>query len=88
VPQSDLDTPSDGARGKRAGQPPVLPQEIRQRIYDDHLAGKSLSQIARDLDCEGVATAKGGKWHPYTVSQVIESVKLDQELAAIAAREF
>jgi DNA invertase Pin-like site-specific DNA recombinase len=75
------------AQGKRAGQPPILPQDIRMRIWDDHVAGKSLSQIARDLDSEGIATAKGGKWHPYTVSQVVDSVKLDAELAAIAARE-
>jgi DNA invertase Pin-like site-specific DNA recombinase len=74
------------SQGKRAGQPPVLSQEIRQRIYDDHVAGKSLSQTARDLDSEGIPTAKGGKWHPYTVSQVIDSVKLDAELAALADR--
>lgn len=73
------------AQGKRAGQAPILPQRIRMRIYHAHAAGVSLSQIARDLDAEGVATAKGGKWHPYTVSQVIESVKLDQELAGANA---
>jgi hypothetical protein len=74
------------AQGKRAGQAPILPQHIRTRIYQDHVAGKSLAQIARDLDAEGVPTAKGGKWHPYTVSQVIDSVKLDVELAALADR--
>jgi DNA invertase Pin-like site-specific DNA recombinase len=74
------------SQGKRAGQPPILPQEIRMRIYDDHVAGKSLSQIARDLDAEGIPTAKGGKWHPQTVSQVIDGVKLDEELAVLAAQ--
>jgi DNA invertase Pin-like site-specific DNA recombinase len=74
------------AQGKRAGQAPVLPQDVRQRIYDAHEGGSSLSQIARDLNAEDVPTAKGGKWWPYTVSQVIDSVKLDAELAALAAQ--
>jgi Recombinase len=69
------------SQGKRAGQAPILSDEIRQRIFRDHGAGMSLNQIARDLDTEGVPTAKGGKWHPYTVSQIIDSVKLDYELA-------
>jgi DNA invertase Pin-like site-specific DNA recombinase len=72
------------AQGKRAGQPPILPQPVRDRIYAEHLAGRSLSQIARDLDADGIPTAKGGRWWPYTVSHVIESVKLDYELAALA----
>jgi DNA invertase Pin-like site-specific DNA recombinase len=74
------------AQGKRAGQAPILPNEVRQRIYEDHVSGASLSQIARDLNSDGVPTAKGGKWWPYTVSQVIDSVKLDAELAALAAQ--
>ena len=72
------------AQGKRAGQAPILPQDVRERIYRDHQAGKSLSAIARDLNAEGVPTAKGGKWWPMTASQVVESVKLDAELAALA----
>jgi DNA invertase Pin-like site-specific DNA recombinase len=72
------------AMGKRAGQPPLLPQDVRVRIYSEHEAGKSFSAIARDLDSEGVATAKGGKWHPQTISQVVDSVRLDAELAALA----
>jgi DNA invertase Pin-like site-specific DNA recombinase len=74
------------SQGKRAGQPPILPQEIRERIYGEHQAGKSFSAIARDLNSEGVPTAKGGKWWPMTVSQVVESVKLDAELAALAGQ--
>jgi hypothetical protein len=37
------------------------------------------------LNDEEVPTAKGGKWHPYTISQIVDSVKLDAELAASAA---
>jgi DNA invertase Pin-like site-specific DNA recombinase len=73
------------AQGKRAGQAPLLPQPVRDRIYAEHEAGKSLSQIARDLDSDGIPTAKGGRWWPYTVSHVVESVKLDAELAALAS---
>jgi DNA invertase Pin-like site-specific DNA recombinase len=74
------------AQGKRAGQAPILPSDVRMRIYEDHAAGKSFSAIARDLNSEGVPTAKGGKWWPMTVSQVIDSVQLDTELAALAAQ--
>jgi DNA invertase Pin-like site-specific DNA recombinase len=74
------------AMGKRAGQAPILPQDVRMRIYNEHVAGKSLSAITRDLDADGIPTAKGGRWHPYTVSQVVASVKLDGELAALASR--
>jgi DNA invertase Pin-like site-specific DNA recombinase len=73
------------AQGKRAGQAPILSEDIRQRIYTDHQAGKSFSAIARDLNSEGVPTAKGGRWWPMTVSQVVASVKLDVELAALAS---
>jgi DNA invertase Pin-like site-specific DNA recombinase len=73
------------SQGKRAGQAPILPREIRERIYNDHVAGASFSAIARDLNDEGVPSAKGGKWWPMTVSQVVDSVKLDAELAALAA---
>jgi DNA invertase Pin-like site-specific DNA recombinase len=74
------------SQGKRAGQAPILSDDIRQRIHRDHEAGKSLAQIARDLNAEGVPTAKGGKWWPMTVSQIVDSVKLDAELAALAGQ--
>jgi DNA invertase Pin-like site-specific DNA recombinase len=72
------------SQGLRAGQAPILSQDIRERIYREHQDGKSLNQIARDLNDEGVPTAKGGRWHPQTVSQVIKSVNLDGDLAAPA----
>jgi DNA invertase Pin-like site-specific DNA recombinase len=66
--------------GKRAGQAPILDQKIRLRVFEEHQGGKSLAQIARDLNSEGVATAKGGRWYPSTVSHVVRSVELDREL--------
>ena len=74
------------AQGKRAGQAPILSTELRQRIASEHQAGKSLSAIARSLNSEGIPTAKGGTWWPATISQVVESVRLDNELAALAAQ--
>ncbi len=55
-----------------------------QRAGGKVWCGKSFSQIARDLNDEGVPTARGGKWWPMTASQVVDSVKLDAELAALA----
>ena len=74
------------AQGKRAGQAPILSDEIRQRIYSEHAGGKSLNAIARSLNDEGVPTAKGGKWHPYTISQIIDSVKLDDRAGCCPQR--
>lgn len=71
------------AQGKRAGQAPVLPSEIRQRIAAEHRAGRSLNAIAGQLNAEQVPTARGGTWHASTVAHVVRSVQLDDELAAI-----
>lgn len=72
------------SQGKRAGQAPILSDEVRQRIYAERQEGKSFSAIAADLNTEGVPTAKGGKWWPMTIKQVVESVQLDHDLAALA----
>jgi DNA invertase Pin-like site-specific DNA recombinase len=69
------------AQGKRAGQAPVLPANVRARIAAERAAGKSLPTIAAGLNAEGVPTAKGGTWHPSTVAHVLRSIALDAELA-------
>ena len=69
------------SQGKRAGQPPLLPDAIRSRIAADHAAGRSLNGIATALNNEGVPTAKGGKWYASTVAHVVRSVEIDEELA-------
>ncbi len=69
------------SQGKRAGQAPVLPREVRSRIATERGAGKSLNSIASILNDEGVPTAKGGRWHASTVAHVVRSVRIDQELA-------
>lgn len=67
-------------RGQRAGQRPLLPEEVRQRIAREREDGRSLRAIADDLNEDEVATAKGGRWHASTVSHVLRSVALDYEL--------
>ena len=67
-------------RGQRAGQRPLLPEEVRQRIAREREGGRSLRAIADDLNEDEVATAKGGRWHASTVSHVLRSVALDHEL--------
>lgn len=71
------------AQGERAGQAPLLPESIRQRIAHEHHEGRSLNAIARQLNAEGVATAMGGTWHASTVAHVVRSVALDEELERI-----
>jgi DNA invertase Pin-like site-specific DNA recombinase len=72
------------AQGKRAGQAPVIPEPIRQRIAAEHAAGRSLAAISQALNDEGVPTARAGKWYPATIAHVVRSVALDQQLAALA----
>ncbi len=69
--------------GERAGQKPMLPEDIRQRIASERAQGRSLRAIANTLNDEGVATAKSGKWHPESVAHVVRSVNLDAELEAL-----
>ena len=50
------------------GRRPTLPDDVARRIVADQHVGKSLGQIARDLNADGVPTAQGGaQWWPSTV---------------------
>ncbi len=69
------------AKGKRAGQPPVLPQKVRRRIARARAQGETLSAIAKKLNDEDVPTAQGKKWYPSTVAHVVRSVAIDEELS-------
>ena len=73
------------AQGKRAGQPPVLPDRLRRSIAKRHGAGESLRSIARSLNDVGTPTAKGGTWAPSTVAHVVRSVALDAQLQEATA---
>jgi hypothetical protein len=59
-------------RPARAGRRAGLPPEVVARINDEHTQGKSLGEIARGLDSDGVSTSQGGRqWWPSTVRAVL-----------------
>src|SRR4051812_1178784 len=46
-----------------AGRPPAVPNEVADRIRREHEDGRTLGEIARALDNDGVPTAQGGlRW--------------------------
>jgi len=47
--------------------------KTRRQIVAEHKAGKSLRQIARELEAKSVPTARGGKWQAATIKAVLES---------------
>jgi hypothetical protein len=54
------------------GRPTAVPDELVRRIEAEHAAGKSLRQIARDLNSSQTPTAHGGaQWWPSTVRAVL-----------------
>ena len=60
------------ARPATLGRPPAVSREVVQRIQTEHAAGKSLGQIARDLDADHVPTAqRGRRWWPSSVRAVL-----------------
>jgi len=54
------------------GRPTALASDVVERIRVERAAGKSLAQIARDLNASGTPTAHGGRqWWPSTVRTVL-----------------
>lgn len=73
------------ARGARLGRPKTLDRGVAARIRSMRSQGLSTPAIARSLNDEGVATARGGKqWYPSTVSAVLRSLHLDDEASSAA----
>jgi len=59
----------------RPGRPPTVLPSIAERIRAEHAAGRSLGQIARELNADEVPTAHGGaQWWPSTVRAVLRRV--------------
>ena len=74
-------------RGQRLGRPVELETKVRDRIVRMRDQGMTLRAIADELTDEGVATAQGGRrWYHSTVSKVLRSIEVDQEMAEIRAR--
>jgi len=67
-------------RGLRAGEPPRLPAEVRQRIAEEVVAGRTLRAIAADLEAEDIPPLRGARWGPSTIRHVAGSVALDYAL--------
>jgi hypothetical protein len=56
----------------RPGRRSALSPEVVARIRRERVNGKSLSEIARGLNADGVSTAQGGReWWPSTVRAVL-----------------
>lgn len=69
--QDHLETGKRAAR-RPAGRPTTLPSRTVQRIRREFHAGRSLGEIARALNADGVTTSHGGRqWWPSTVRAVL-----------------
>jgi Recombinase len=56
----------------RPGRKTTVPTEIVARIRSEYASGRSLGEIARQLNAGGVPTAQGGRqWWPSTVRAVL-----------------
>ena len=59
------------------GRKPTISPEILKRIHSERAAGKSLRQIAADLNVDRVPTAHGGeRWWPSTVRGVLQRLSV------------
>lgn len=59
-------------RARTPGRPAALPPDLVEHIRVERAAGKSLAQIARDLNSTGTPTAHDGRqWWPSTVRTVL-----------------
>jgi Recombinase/Bacterial regulatory protein, Fis family len=56
------------------GRKPAVSPEVVKRIHSERSAGKSLRQIATDLNAAHIPTAHGGaRWWPSTVRMILQS---------------
>ena len=56
----------------RSGRTANMPPELVERIRRERSSGRSLAEIARRLNAEGVPTSQGGRqWWPSTVRSVL-----------------
>ncbi|HEY3576449.1 MAG TPA: recombinase family protein [Gaiellaceae bacterium] len=64
------------------GRKPAVAPEVAKRIHHERSLGKSLRQIAADLNAERVPTAHGGeRWWPSTVRAVLVRVACQRRSA-------
>ena len=59
------------AAGVRLGAPPEIAPSVARRISKERKAGRTLREIAERLNEDGIATARGGRWHASTLQRVL-----------------
>jgi DNA invertase Pin-like site-specific DNA recombinase len=60
------------AQGVRIGRPVALPVDVSQRIVTERAERRTLAEIAKGLNDDGVPTAHGGVcWYPATVRSIL-----------------
>lgn len=60
------------AEGAQLGKPSLVPADVQARIVQRHLAGDSLSAIARRLNMDETPTPSGvGRWSDTVVGGVV-----------------
>ena len=69
---ADRRRPARGrAQTAHPGRPTAVSDELVRHIEEEHARGKSLRQIARDLNAAQTPTAGGATWWPSTVRAVL-----------------
>jgi DNA invertase Pin-like site-specific DNA recombinase len=66
------------AGGGRLGRPIQLPQELRHRVDELRLQGRSIAKVADALNQEGRTQGNGAPWTRSAVQRVLRSLQLDQ----------
>jgi Recombinase len=67
-----FEPPREPSERGTAGRPPMLPRRVVERIRLQYARGRTLADIARALNDDGVPTAHGGRqWWPSTVRAVL-----------------
>ena len=65
------------ANGTKLGRKLNIARSTVERIEAERAAGKTLQDIADDLNADEVPTARGGEWWPSTVSYVLKQDRSD-----------
>ena len=70
----------------RLGRPVEHSPTVRDLVVSMRESGATLQQIADRLTDDGVATPRGGLWHPATIKRILASRRLDIEASDAQAR--
>jgi DNA invertase Pin-like site-specific DNA recombinase len=60
-------------RDERETIPDPTKAPVVDRINAEFLAGRKVLQIVKDLNADGIRSARGGKWHSATVTSILEN---------------